>query len=344
MTLAVVTGATGFIGRHLVHRLLLDGVPVRVLVRERGARRAGTARLGAPLDRSGVQLAWGDVTDPVAVARALEGADTVYHLAGYALAWARNERVFHDANVRGTENVCRAAREHGVRRLVHISTELVAGDPDDPRLQLTAYQRTKLEGDRAVTAYFDADGAGVIVRPTRVFGPGVVSQSNSVTRLIDLYRRGLFRLRIADGGARANYVHVDDVIDGTLLAAGGETNGADYTLGGENATLPQFLSAIGAATGTERTVLSVPQGLALSVAAVAEALGYVGIHPFITRDWAELLCIDRPASSDRAREELGYRPRGLAEGVRDTVRWLRAGCPSPFAAPSTETHSEWQSA
>lgn len=280
-------------------------------------------------------MVWGDVTDADAVAAALHGADTVYHLAGYALAWARDDRVYHDVNVRGTENVCRAARAHGVRRLVHVSTELVDGDHADPRLRLTAYQRSKLEGECAVHEYAATGGAAVIVRPTRVYGPGVISQSNAVTLLIDLYRRGLFRLRIADGGARANYTHVEDVIEGILLAAGSETSGADYVLGGEDATLPEFLAAVAAATGTERAVLAVPKSVAKSVAAAAEALGHLGIHPFITRDWTELLALDRPASSERARRELGYRPRSMIDGVRDTVRWLEAGRPSPFAAPAS---------
>ena len=339
MTLALVTGATGFIGQHLVHRLVRSGVAVRALVRERRDRGPHRPRLDPPLDAPEVDVAWGDVTDADAVTRALDGADAVYHLAGYALAWARHDRVYRDVNVHGTQIVCRAARRHGVRRLVHVSTELVDGGDDDPRLELTAYQRTKLEGERAVRAYADSGGSAVIVRPTRVFGPGVLSQSNGVTLLIDLYRRGLFRVRIADGGARANYVYVEDVIEGILLAAQSDTAAADYVLGGEDATLPELLAAVADATGTRRAVLAVPKGVAKSVAAAAEALGVLGIRPFITRDWTELLSLDRPASSERAHRELGYGPRRLIEGVRKTVRWLEGGRPSPFANRTSASRS-----
>ncbi len=109
-----------------------------------------------------------------------------------------------------------------------------------------------------------------------------------------------------------------------------------YTLGGENATLTEFLAAIAQATGTERTVFALPKAMAKSFGAAAELMGYLGSDPLITREWAELLTCNWPASSDRARDELGYKARGIAQGIRETVNWLEAGCPSPFSTPQLD--------
>jgi farnesol dehydrogenase len=328
-----VTGGTGFIGTHLVHRLVRTGVRVRALVRRRTGRP--DPPFPFPVSPDEVDVVWGDITDPDAVAAAVAGASVVYHLAGHARAWSREERRSQAVNGGGTEHVCRAAARHGAR-LVHVSTNLVEGveDTDDPRTALTAYQRSKLQGEAAVRRFVASGAHAVILRPTRVFGPGLLSQANSATLVIELYRRGRFRLRIADGDARANYVFVDDVVAGLLRSAEpgtGEDAGACYTLGGENATMEQFLAAVAAATGRRRAVVALPRAAVRLVAAAAEGLGLLGIEPFITRDWAELLSRDWPADSRRAEASLGYRPRPLSEGVTQTVRWLEAGRPSPYS-------------
>ena len=337
-----VTGGTGFIGEHLVFRLLRDGHRVRTLVRP-GKRERGEPPFPFP-DQP--EVVWGDVTNTETVSSTLEQSQTVFHLAGCARAWAPEADEYYAVNERGTGNVLRAAREHGVRRVVHVSTALVEGveDPSDPREAVTEYQRSKLAGEKVVRGYVEEGGDAVVVRPSRVFGPGRLSQANSVTQVIDLYKRGLFRFRIADDDARANYVHVDDVVDGMMLAAGfangGGATGTAYALGGDDATMAEFLAAIGAATGSNPAVIALPKPVATSVAAVSELFARFGIDPLITRDWVELFTRDWPVSSEKAIDELGFFPRSLADGVRQTVRWLEAGCPSPF----TGAEAEWQSA
>jgi nucleoside-diphosphate-sugar epimerase len=337
-----VTGGTGFIGEHLVFRLLSEGHSVRALVRP-GKREKDEPPFPFPEQP---ELTWGDVTDPEATSNTLEQSQTVFHLAGCARAWAPDPDEYYAVNERGTGNVLSAAREHGVQTVVHVSTALLEGieDPSDPRDALTEYQRSKLAGEKVVRGYVEEGGDAVVVRPSRVFGPGRMSQANSVTQVIGLYRRGLFRFRIADGDARANYVHVDDVVDGMMRAAGfrdgGGATGAAYALGGDDATMAEFLAAIGAATGSNPAVIALPKPIASSVAAVSELFARFGIDPLITRDWVELFTRDWPVSSKTAIDELGFRPRSLADGVRQTVRWLEAGRPSPF----TGAEAEWQSA
>ena len=262
-------------------------------------------------------LVWGDLRDPSAVTRLVEGADLVFHLGAYARAWAANPGDFEAINVEGTRNVMAAALAAGVRRVVHVSTELVDGEE-------TAYQRTKRAAEQVVQDYVARGGDAVIVRPTRVYGPGPLNPANSVTRIISLYRRGLFRVRLADGGARANYVYVEDVVDGLLKAAERGTKGAAYVLGGENLTLEEFTGLIGKATGRTHALLALPRTVANLVGAACELGGRLGVEPLITRPWVAVLTADRPMNSEAAVRDLAYRPRSARDGIAATLAWLEA--------------------
>ena len=314
----LVTGGTGFIGRRLVERLVVEGYEVRIF----GRSATSLSPFPFPPSPFPPKLIAATITDAAAVSRAAEGVDTVFHLAGCAKAWSRDPNEFRDVNVRGTEHVVAACAHHGVRRLVHFSTALV----DPPDRLITAYQRTKLDGEEVVRQQLESTTA-VILRPTRVYGPGLLSVANSVTTVIDLYRKGRFRVRIADGGAVANYVFVDDVVEAAVLASRHlpeTTETPAFAIGGENATMPQFLDAVATVTGRTRFVAAIPKPLAKAAAYAALGLARFGIEPLITPDWVELLATDWPVSSDRARRDLGYAPRGMREGIAETVAWLGA--------------------
>jgi len=221
-------------------KLIALGAQVRV---QRGAGRAA-GFVDEVYEQAGVAL----VED---LDGTLDGADLVFHLAAHARAWAANPEDFEAINVEGTRHVVSAARAAGVRRVVHVSTELVDGDQ-------THYQRTKRAAEQVVQDYIAQGGDAVIVRPTRVYGPGPLNPANSATRVIALYRRGLFRVRIADQGARANYVYVDDVVNGLLQAAECGARGAAYVLGGENLTISQLLDLVAQVTGRRHRVPRFP--------------------------------------------------------------------------------------
>ena len=319
----LVTGGTGFIGRRLVERLLREGNPVRVFGRSASGLQHPGPSTRHPASHD-LELIGGSITDAAAVSQATARVDTVFHLAGCAKPWSRDRNEFYDVNVRGTEHVVAACNQHGVRRLVHFSTALV----DPPHRIITDYQRTKLQGEQIVRA-MSGPTTAVIVRPTRVYGPGLLSVGNSVTKVIDMYRKGRFRVRIADGGALANYVFVDDVVEAAIRASQHAPATAEtpaFAIGGENATMMHFLDTIAEVTGRKRFVAALPRPLAKGVGYAALGLARFGVDPPITPDWVELLSTGWPVSSDDARRHLGYAPRGMREGIAETVEWLERGC------------------
>lgn len=312
--LFIVTGATGLIGAPLVRQLLEGGGRVRVLVRF-------VACLPPDL-RERVEVAVGDIRDPAAVRRAVTGAHTVLHLAGLARAWTRDPAIFTATNVDGVRNVLEAARRHDVERLVHVSTVLTlergAGAP-----AATPYERSKLAGERLVAAYAQEVGDAVIVHPTRVFGPGPLNDANGVTRMIHDYLCGRFRFRIADGGARANYVHAFDVAAGIRLAAERGRSGGHYVLGGDgNLTVAELLDRVATLAGRRRRVVPIPPPLARGIGLGGELWGRIAGRTSLTRAWVEVFLRDQPADITAARRELGYAPHALDRRLRETLAWL----------------------
>lgn len=210
----LVTGATGFIGGRLVERLILDeGARVRVLLRN-FARAPRIARFP-------IEMIAGDLTDAAAVRQAAADCELVVHCAFGGSGTSEEKRA---ATIQGTEAVAHAAREAGVKRLVHLSTISVYGLPGDGDLDENAprrrcgddYSDTKLEAEQRVFDHYEKYGLPVtILQPTIVYGP--FSAPWTVAPLALLKHE---RLVLVDGGAGlCNAVYVDDVVDAILLAA-----------------------------------------------------------------------------------------------------------------------------
>ena len=316
----LVTGATGFIGSYLLPLLLEREAPVRVLVRN--------PRL-LPADvRPRLEVQVGDIRNREAMRRAVEGADTVLHLAACARAWMRDRDAYRAINVAAVETMLDACERFDVRRLVHVSTILTL-PPFRPAPHVggagrpTPYEQTKLEGERLVESYAAAGRHAAIVHPTRVFGPGALTDANAVTRAVSLYLHGRLRVRLADGGALANYVYAGDVAAGILLAAERGRSGAHYILGGDNVSFEEFLDLVAELGAVHRRTVPLPPTLALGVARVAEAWGRLGGIAPITPRFVRVFLEDRRADLTSAREDLGYRPRSLRDGLATTIHWLR---------------------
>lgn len=321
-----VTGATGFMGSHLVRRLVGEGKRVRVLARSFN-------RL-SPEVRNLVDVVVGGVQQQECVRRTLEGADTVFHLAGLATAWSPCEADYFTVNVDGVRRLLKAARSEGVRRVVHVSTILTRLRP----LRVpTPYAASKMQGERLVRAYTAAGGDAVIVQPCRVYGPGPLNDANGATKLIRNFLFSPCPVRLRDAGVRGNYVHVDDVVEGLLLAASRGEAGASYVLGGQNCSTAELFALVAELTGTRRRCLAVPPTAALALAGVMEAFGLLGAPVLISRAWVRTYLQDQAVDIRPTTTALGFHPRSLHTGIAQTVAWLRetnggAPCEMPRAA------------
>ncbi len=310
----LVTGATGFIGDRVVARLLAEGRRVRVLARSPGRLRRTVRRR--------VEVVVGAIEDPEAVRRSVEEVDLVLHLAGLAAAWSPRRSDFHTVNVDGVRRLLEAARSEDVARIVHVSTVLTLF----PRIAaLTAYGASKMEGERLVRAYIGGGRDAVLVHPCRVYGPGPLTDANGVTKLIQAYLRGPIPVRLRDGDVRGNYVHVDDVAEGILLAAFQGRRGGAYVLGGENRSVRELLALAGELAGARHREVALPPALGLAAAGAFELFGRLGAPVPITRGWVRTYLHDHAVDIGPTSAALGYRPRSLRRGLAQTIGWLGNG-------------------
>ena len=325
----LVTGATGFIGSQLVRRLVDEGARVRILVRHPDSIDPGI--------RTRTELVEGDLRDPTLPRMLMPGVKTVLHLAAYARPWSRQPSLFTEINVNAVERLLEAARAAGVERVVHVSTDLTlrAGQPPPPGGSLplgTPYSETKLAGDRLVESYAAAGYGAVIVHPTRVYGPGPLTEANALSKIIALYLRGRFRFRFDDRDVLANYVHVADVVEGIRLAAQRGRSGEHYVLGGENLSFRQFLEYVADISGIRHRVIALPRPAALAVGYAAVLYGRLGGTALIAPEWVRRFLADWRVESDADRRDFGYAPRPARERLAETIAWIRETRHSPKAA------------
>ncbi len=316
----VVTGATGFLGSALVTELVKRQQPVRILVRdEKKARQQfGDA----------VSISPGDITDTVQVQRAVDGATTIYHLAGRLYHPSIPAELYRQTHVEGTRILLSACQEQTqLQRIVHVSTTGVYGvtgempaAEDAPFAPTNPYEATKLEGEQLALKAYQEQGLPVTVRPGLVYGPG------------DLHLLGFFRsinkglFRVIDGGkALLHPVYIDDLVAALLLCAErSQAPGRSYNIAGERpVTVRELATAIAHALGKELPAGSIPLWLAnLASDIFAITPGIRGEHAPLTRSRVEFLTHSRIYDISRAGFELGYTPKiALEEGMKLTAAW-----------------------
>jgi nucleoside-diphosphate-sugar epimerase len=317
----LVTGATGFIGSHLLAKLRAEGRVVRVLVRP--GEDVGALRAAA------VEVAFADIRDPARVRPAVAGCERVFHLAALTEEVAASPAEIWNVNVLGTENVTRAAAEAGVERLVACSSVGVYGrttvqgavDEDTPPRPDSVYGQAKLEAERRARTICAAAGIELVVaRPTAVLGPGGLSWRG----LVRAVASGQFRI-LGGGRNRHHCIDVSDLVDGLVRCADTPgIGGRAYLLGASQPIeLGVLLDLVADAVPAPRP-LRLPGKTLLRVATAANSLSWRLLGRKLPRaDRIDLFLSDRAFSSERARRELGFAPRtSMPEAVERTVRWL----------------------
>jgi dihydroflavonol-4-reductase len=320
----LVTGGSGFIGRHVVAALRRRGAGVRIL------------DLAPPDDLAvEVEFAPGSILDPDCLDAAMANVRRVYHLAGIAKLWSRDRSDFDRINAGGTEMVLRAAAAHRVERVVHCSTEAIllptrrgsrALIDETVRPALAdmpgPYTRSKLGAEQSVLAAVQGGLDALIVNPTVPIGPGD-SNLTPPAAMLSMFLNGQSPAYL---DCVLNLVDVRDVAAGMVLAAERGRSGERYILGGENVALRELLSLLEQISARPMPKRAVPGWVALASAAVAEWVAdfVTGRTPPATREGVRLALRSGPFDSHKARSELSYAPRPARDALADAVAWLSA--------------------
>jgi nucleoside-diphosphate-sugar epimerase len=317
---AFVTGGTGFIGGRLVRKLRERGDDVVALVR--------SPDKALELERLGVELVKGDLTDVDAIRRGTEGADACFHGAAiYKVGIPKSQQEeMYETNVRGTERVLDAAIQAGVPKIVYVSTVNVFGNTQGEVVDesyerpkngfLSYYDQTKYEAHQVAKDRIAKGAPVVIVQPGGVYGPGDHSE---IGNMIDQAANGkLFAYMFPETGF--NLVHVDDVADGTILAYDKGEIGQSYVLGGEITKMKTLVDKTAEISGRKPPKRELPVGVLKTVAPAGPVIGKImGFPP----NFKELIStsdgVTYWAKDDKARERLGYAPRDLDTGLRQTL-------------------------
>lgn len=317
----LITGATGFLGVHLCHRLVAERHQVRAFVRAQSDRNQ--------LNGLQIEYAVGDITDVESLAQAVEDREIVIHAAAHLANWGQVKTLQTKINVEGTQNLVAACKQHFVRRLVHVSSVAAIGIPDNSQTPVNEtfcfnlehsglnYHLSKWQSEAVVLSQQSSQLDVVVVNPGTIFGRfGHRFQGGE---MIEKVRRSSIVPYFLGG---INAVHVGDVVDGICRAMVTGRSGERYILGGENITFRQIVEIAAAHLGVNRMLVPIPPAVTGLAAAIQSPISAItGKRPRFT---AEVhYCAHRFHFYDaqKAKDELGYNPRDFPEIVEDYLRF-----------------------
>ena len=317
---AFVTGGTGFIGGEVARQLRARGDEVVCLARspEKAAKLTGL----------GCEVVSGDLSDRAAIGAGMQGCEGVIHAAAmYEVGIpAKQHPAMWEANVAGTENVLAAAREAGVAKLVHVSTvgafgnthrQVVDEGYEHPGKEFTSYyEETKLESHKIAKRMIEDGLPGVIVQPGGVYGPDDTSQVADL--LVEFFAGKLVLMPFPELGICLT--HVEDIAGGILLALDKGHVGETYVLSGPVTTMREAIETVAHATGRKAPKRAMPTGLLKALTPIGPLVGkLMGQPPNLRELISSADGVTFWASHEKASRELGYAPRGMEEGLRQTL-------------------------
>jgi dihydroflavonol-4-reductase len=320
-----VTGGTGFIGWHLVQKLLRRGHSVWALARS----ETGAARL----QQAGATVVWGDILDPESIRDVIRDSDLVYHLAAWYKLGKLERGTAEQVNVNGTRNVLSLAYELGVPKIIYTSSINVLGDTrgqivdenyqmplEAGRHFLSEYDRTKWKAHYEVALPLIDKGAPIIiVMPAAVYGPG---DPSLVGDLMRAYYMGFFPL-FPGPETKLAPAHVEDIAEGHLLAAEKGRIGESYLLTGPPLSFRDMARLWAQASGKPAPKAFIPASYLRPIAPLAGQLQKIlPLPPLLSQDGAQIMGATYLASSEKARRELGWQARPPEQGFRETFDYI----------------------
>src|SRR6266446_1239923 len=328
--LALVTGATGFLGSHVARVLVEQGAQLRLLVRP-------TSDLRNLDDLKNADRVVGDLREPASISKALSGCDVVFHVAADYRLWVRDPSEMYRSNVEGTRSLLEAARKQGARRVVYTSSVATMGftsrvtsnngnvaDEQSPvgiADMIGHYKRSKFMAEQVAV---DAARSGVdvvIVNPTTPVGERDIKPTPTGRIVLDFLKRK-FPAYVETG---LNLVDATECARGHIQALEKGRSGERYILGGENLTLKQILDRLAAITGLKSPTLKLPYAFAFAAGVVDEMVTgrLLGREPRATIDAVRMGRKMMFVSSAKAERELGWRTVPVEGALRRSVDWFR---------------------
>jgi dihydroflavonol-4-reductase len=318
----LITGATGYIGSAVVRELLNQGQEVRCLVRQTSnVRNLGGLRL---------ELSCGDITDIGSLRRAVNGCDTIYHLAALYAIWLPDSGLMYRVNEEGTRNVMQACLDAGIRKVVYCSSVAALGahgkTPADEsaRFNLNStkdhYFISKHRAEQVVQQFIRRGLPAVIVNPSNPIGPRDISPTPTGALIISIIKKRI--PAYVDGGL--NLIDVTDCARGIVAAMEKGRIGEKYILGNTNVSIKEYFDLIVKAAGRGLSpFIRLPAGLAVFSGYGYQALARLnGKQPITSASWVRVGSNYSWWNCVKAREELNLGQRPVGESIAEAVRWF----------------------
>lgn len=324
MASILVTGGTGFIGTPLVKKLHELGHKVKLLVRE-------SSDITPFKEFEEIEYINGDVQDIGSLEEATIGIDAIYHLAAYTGIWAKDNSIYYDVNVKGTENVVNIALQNNLKLFYVSSFTALGPTPPEPVDEthenekfFMEYEKSKFQAKKLVKSYIPKGLKVMIFYPGIVYGPG---DFNIFGRMLyDVMRGKLFPLGACPGKgdsvACLSYVYDTSNALADLLNRE-DLLGEEFILGGENVTFREYLNLI-AKIGRNKKARKLPFSIAMVYAWFLEFKArFNNKIPFLTRPTLKAITYHRAYSSKKAKDKFGYNITPLKEGLKETINWYK---------------------
>lgn len=318
----LVTGATGFLGRHLVHDLCQKNYDVSIL-----ARKSSDL---SPFKDLNLKVYYGDITDRLSLLKACEDQDIVYHLAGF-IAYKKSDRQkMEKINVEGTANVLDACITHKTSKVLLLSSVVTIGASFKPQpidedfhYNLAPYNlgyfETKRQAEHLALEAFKNDQLQVyIVNPSTIYGAGDGTKGSRKTQI--KVAQGQFKLYPPGG---VNVVYIKDVIDGIHLCLSQGQPGRRYILSGDNMTIKELFAMIADIAGVPRPFIPIPKFFMTSLGTIGDWMRSLGLETSLSSETAVTASLYHWFSNQRARQELGFNPHPARVAIEESISWMK---------------------
>jgi dihydroflavonol-4-reductase len=316
----LVTGATGFLGHHLVKRLINEGHDVRIFKEKDASMDL--------LEGLKIEVFEGDIRDFESVKKAVSGCEVVFHLAGLISYWSRQNSLQFEINVNGTKNVVQACLEEKVKRLIYTSSTGAVGFKEgklaDEKTEFNlgslgiAYCDTKYLAEKEIQKAVKEGLDAVIVCPGSMYGPGDIRRIKEDP----VFPKGFSSLFYVKGGLAV--VDVEDVVEGEILAWKKGKRGERYILVGENLSFYDIRKTIAEILGKNPPKIALPYLVFLFIGYILNLTSYLTEkRPKFTPENGKLNGMYLYFSNEKAKKELGMNFRPFKESIKRMIDWYK---------------------